>query len=159
MGRHWQLSRSTSKNLEVPQSTWDEPYYRIMATINDGLLRGPPAPEANPASTGWFVHRLMALAQEELATTGDRCQLLQKYFQDTSRDWMVDIVSGASVRLADILPTSRRVAASFSRLNFTHWLRDLIWAQAWCETWRKSAHCAHQQTRLLLAGSISHQAL
>ena len=46
--------------------------YRIMATINDGLLRGPPAPEANPASTGWFVHQLLALAQEELASTGDR---------------------------------------------------------------------------------------
>ena len=53
-------------------STWDELDYRTMATINDGLLRGPPAPEANPASTGWFVHRLLALAQEEVASTGDR---------------------------------------------------------------------------------------
>ena len=50
-----------------------------MATIDDGLLRGPPAPDANPASTGWFVHRLMALAQEELSSTGDRCQRVQNY--------------------------------------------------------------------------------
>ena len=54
-----------------------------MATIDDGLLRGPPAPDANPASTGWFVHRLMALAQEELASTGDRCQYGSKIIQDT----------------------------------------------------------------------------
>ena len=54
-----------------------------MATIDDGLLRGPPAPDANPASTGWFVHRLMALAEEELASTGDRCQYDSKIIQDT----------------------------------------------------------------------------
>ena len=33
----------------------------------------------------------------------------------TSRDWMVDVVSGASVRLGDIPGTSRKVAASFDR--------------------------------------------
>ena len=33
----------------------------------------------------------------------------------TSRDWMVDVVSGASVRLGDIPGTSRKVAASFHR--------------------------------------------
>ena len=45
-----------------------------MTTIHDGVLRGPPPLEANAASTGWFVHRLLALAQEELAATGDRCR-------------------------------------------------------------------------------------
>ena len=34
---------------------------------------------------------------------------------ETSRDWMVDVVSGASVRLGDIPGTSRKVAASFDR--------------------------------------------
>ena len=48
-----------------------------MTTIHDKLLRGPPAPESNPASTGWFVHRLMAIAQEELDASGDRWKQLK----------------------------------------------------------------------------------
>ena len=100
-------------------------YYRTMTTIHDKLLRGPPAPESNPASTGWFVHRLMAIAQEELDASGDRWKRLKDilierfletlFFVLVFRDWMVDVVSGASVRLADISSTSRRVAGSFSR--------------------------------------------
>ena len=47
--------------------------YRTMTTIDNGdLLRGPPLPEAEPGARGWFVHRLIALAQEELDSTGDR---------------------------------------------------------------------------------------
>ena len=52
-------------------------YFRTMTTIHDKLLRGPPAPESNPASTGWFVHRLMAIAQEELDASGDRWKQLK----------------------------------------------------------------------------------
>ena len=96
-----------------------------MTTIHDKLLRGPPAPESNPASTGWFVHRLMTIAREELDASGDRWKrlkdiLIERFletliFFPVFRDWMVDVVSGASVRLADISSTSRRVAGSFSR--------------------------------------------
>ena len=57
--------------------------YRTMTTIHNGdLLRGPPLPEAEPGARGWFVHRLIALAQEELDSTGDRWRT-QKRDRDT----------------------------------------------------------------------------
>ena len=71
-------SKSNKKN-----SQQDEDDYRTMTTIHNGdLLRGPPLPEAEPRARGWFVHRLIALAQEELDSTGDRWRK-QKRDRDT----------------------------------------------------------------------------
>ena len=71
-------SKSNKKN-----SQQGEDDYRTMTTIHNGdLLRGPPLPEAQPGARGWFVHRLIALAQEELDSTGDRWRK-QKRDRDT----------------------------------------------------------------------------
>ena len=81
MVRHSQKLKSA--DFIVFDRLQGEDDYRTMTTIHNGdLLRGPPLPEAQPGARGWFVHRLIALAQEELDSTGDRWRK-QKRDRDT----------------------------------------------------------------------------
>ena len=54
-----------------------------------------------------YVHRIIRTVRHELAEEGDR-------------DWLVDTSTGASVKLSEVEPTTRRVASGLTRRGFGH---------------------------------------
>ena len=75
-----------------------------MADIRGNVLHSKQKDEAEEFSTR-FIIRMMNMARQELMESGDR-------------DWMVDCVAQASVRLSHIEGLSRRVASGLARLGF-----------------------------------------
>jgi len=77
-----------------------------MSEVQEGVVRGRDKFVAHPVEER-FVLRLLSLVQEELTNTGDR-------------DWLVDTVAQASVRISHIEGVARRVASGLSRLGLSH---------------------------------------
>ena len=75
-----------------------------MADWKKNVLHSKQTDEAQEFSTR-FIPRMLDMAKQELMDSGDR-------------DWMVDCVGQASVRLSHIEGVSRRVAGGLAKLGF-----------------------------------------